>query len=288
MITTTIVVFLLAQAALFATNQIDIRFSTPSVDHTTKSLYVDIQVKAHDKSLILAGQNYRIFYDSEKLSLDQNNSEISLPQEKYTNLKFHSSVEGIDATGSGELTFDDNLGFVNFSVDLKDHKHGGIQVSSGQLWTTVATLKFNLKQDAEDIELVWGRDGKSDEYATAYVEMAEWLSPKKISSLMVNEFGDLAYNIEDEVIADIASFEFGPNPSTDFVKVEFDKSLKNGVQVRFINMAGVVVQTNTVLSGNISALIDLTAVPAGNYLLEVENLSNKNKLRSAKKLSIMK
>jgi hypothetical protein len=257
-----------------ANNAIDIRFSTPIIDQNTNTAYVNIQLKSTDDALVLAGQNYRIFYNTDVLTLNEELSNTNLPQGKYTDIIFTNTIENVKAAGVGSLEFDDNMGFSNFSIDLLDQVDGGVTVSSGDEWTTVATLNFSITADIDDMQLVWGRQDRSEDYATAFVEMAEWVSPKKIASLDINEYHDLEFTYEAAEALDIVSFEFGPNPTTEFVNISFGQALQSNAELRFINMKGQVSKRVDIDAGSTNTQIFMTDVPAGNYIIEVKDETN--------------
>jgi len=69
---TTLFVVLFACFSAYATSIVDVRLSQQSYDKSQEALYVNIEVRVDNaEQLILAGQNYRIYYPSETLSLNQ-------------------------------------------------------------------------------------------------------------------------------------------------------------------------------------------------------------------------
>jgi len=269
-----------------ANNAIDIRFSTPIIDQNTQTAYVNVQLKSSDDALVLAGQNYRIFYNTDVLSLNEELSDTKLPQGKYTDIIFTNTVENVKASGIGALDFDDNMGFSNFSIDLLDQVDGGVTIDAGDVWTTVATLNFTITDDIDDMQLVWGRESRSEEYATAFVEMAEWVSPRKIVSLDVNEYHDLDFTYEGAEELDIMTFEFGPNPTSEFVNISFGQALTSNAELRFINMKGQVSKRVDLDAGSTSTQVFMTDVPAGNYVIEVKD--EVNNVVANNRLSVLK
>lgn len=282
----TALTYLMLISGVQANNAIDIRFSTPIIDQNTQTAYVNIQLKSADDALVLAGQNYRIFYNTDVLTLNEELSDTKLPQGKYTDIIFTNTVENVKAAGIGALEFDDNMGFSNFSIDLLDQADGGVTISSGDEWTTVATLNFKITADIDDMQVVWGRQDRSEEYATAFVEMAEWVSPKKIVSLDINEYHDLDFTYEGAEELDIMTFEFGPNPTSEFVNITFGQALTSNAELRFINMKGQVSKRVDLDAGATATQIFMTDVPAGNYIIEVKD--EINNVVAPNRLSVMK
>jgi len=282
----TALTYLMLISGVQANNAIDIRFSTPIIDQNTQTAYVNVQLKSSDDALVLAGQNYRIFYNTDVLSLNEELSDTKLPQGKYTDIIFTNTVENVKASGIGALDFDDNMGFSNFSIDLLDQVDGGVTIDAGDVWTTVATLNFTITDDIDDMQLVWGRESRSEEYATAFVEMAEWVSPRKIVSLDVNEYHDLDFTYEGAEELDIMTFEFGPNPTSEFVNISFGQALTSNAELRFINMKGQVSKRVDLDAGSTSTQVFMTDVPAGNYVIEVKD--EVNNVVANNRLSVLK
>ncbi len=279
--------YLFIISGVIANNGVDIRFSSPIIDQETQTAYVDVQLRSTNQPLILAGQNYRVFYNTDLLALDETKSDIKLPEGKYSDLTFHNTMEEIEATGIGTLEFDDNLGFTNFSIDLIDQLSGGVTLENDDNWTTVATLSFNIKSDVDDLHLVWGREGVSHDYATAYVEMAEWIAPKKIQSLDINEYFDLEFSKEStELNEGLLSFEFGPNPSTEFINISFAQELSQDSELRFVNMKGQVAKRIDIDAGTPRVQVAVTDLSAGNYMIELSN--DLNRIVAQNKLSVLK
>lgn len=272
MITTALAVFTLLQVNLFATNGVDIRFATNTYDNASHTLYVDIQVRTQGNQLVLAGQNYRIYYDASALSLKEDNSKLLLPVEKYSSVNFHTVKEGIDARGAGQLDFDENLGFANFSIDLINQKEGGLLIEANDHWYSVATLEFKVLDLDESIDLIWGRENKSESYATAYVEMAEWLAPKKIKSLRINEYVD--FNAEassKNESLDLIQMSFGPNPSRDIVKLTFTQEVEANSEIVIRDVVGREVLSSRINESTSQAKINISSIPQGNYIIELRS-----------------
>ena len=262
--------FFLLITGASANNQIDLRLTTAAVNTDQKTLYVDVEIRYNERGAInLGGQNYRFFYDSELLTLDVDGSESVLPESKYTKLTLVEHMEGINADEVGQLNFDDALGYVNFSIDLVKNNEGGIQVQGGEnAWFKVATLSFELNSTDEVAEIVWGREGRSDEYATAFVEVSEWLQPFMTRALDVNNFKDasidLATSLEDEV-----SLSIGPNPTRDFVNVAMNRPVDAAADVLIRDITGKVVRQRTIDEGMKEVKLNVNDLTSANYLLEI-------------------
>ena len=72
----------------------------------------------------LAGQNYRIYYDA---SLASWQSGVSTLGGSYQNFTLIQDIQGVNAnTPSGNLSFEDSLSFLNYTMELIDPGMGGI------------------------------------------------------------------------------------------------------------------------------------------------------------------
>lgn len=279
MIITALAVFSMLHLHLSATNEVDIRFAPNTYDNSTNTLYVDIQLRTQANQLVLAGQNYRIYYDASVLSLNDSQSKLLLPTENYSDVTFHTVKEGIDARGAGSLDFDKNLGFANFSIDLINQEFGGIILNADDEWYSIATLQFKIVNQDQEFNLVWGREDKSESYATAYVEMAEWLAPRKIKSLRINEYVDFNSEAtpEDESF-ELLEMSFGPNPSRDMVKLAFSQEVEADSEIVIRDVTGKEVSTIRLTETSNQAVINISSLPQGNYVLELRSKQRGTKL----------
>ncbi len=269
---------LLASSSIFSTSTVDVRLSHNSLDKADKALYVNIDVRAdHQDRFVLAGQNYRIFYPTATLSLNEDGSKSQLSPDHYSNLQFSSVLENVEASGQGAITFDKNLGFANFSVELLDNERGGEVVSDKDGWMTIATLKFDVIDDFDAVSMVWGRESLSADYATAFVEIAEWEAPLKTSTVIINEYID--FNLEINALSlDGIAYELtvGPNPAIDFVQLKSDKALGTDMKVVVRDLSGKLVKTQLLTRGNTVYSVDVSALQAASYIFDLSDQNGKN------------
>lgn len=256
-----------------ASKTIDLRFTEARYQADNNSLYVDVEIRYNERGqMVLGGQNYRIYYNSQMLQLDIHNSKSNLPADSYSKLNVIDNVQGIDAEGVGQLSFDDNLGYVNVSIDLLDNKNGGVIVEGGQhSWMKVATLKFDVVDTDELIEVVWGRAGRSDEYATAFVEVSEWVQSYTTRAVNVNEYNDMALDMKRTLTNDIIDIAIGPNPTSDYLNVNFSSPVEKTTQVHLRDITGKVVRHQTLQPGMQELRLEVNNLAAANYFIEVFN-----------------
>ncbi len=145
----------------------------------------------------LASQNYRIFYDGSKATLKEEASTSLLPSNRYSSLLFRERVDNVDASAlSKDLPFAENMSFINYSIDLSNLTDGGIKLPMAGGWLLTSKLCFDLTEEASaapdvHLDMVWGRKGKTDSYAPAYVAVSEWLESYSISPAQGKTYGDL-------------------------------------------------------------------------------------------------
>lgn len=250
------IISLLISSATFA-SQADIRFSNTRYD--MNKMYVDIEMRSTSGSFFLGSQNLRVFYNTSALQLNNEFVKSSLTTEKYSSLKIVEKYEGINADDVNQLKFDNNLGFVNISIELLDMIQGGIRVQNE--WTTIAILAFDVIDESKSAELVWAREGRSSDYATAFVEIAEWVSPNSTKMREVNEYFDLSTLMEFNKSNSELKVQIGPNPTTDFVNIDINKP----TQMSVVNMNGKIVKEVDLITGHNK--VDLTTIAPGSYII---------------------
>jgi uncharacterized repeat protein (TIGR01451 family) len=172
----------------------DARFMLSEINCDSNKVCYDIQVRAaNEEGFNLAGQNWRIFWDGSKASYLSGVS--LLPTSKYSPFTLTNIFEDVNATGFGPLPFEANLSFLNFFMDLTDIQNGGVSVNASE-WLTCANLCFEISQSVLDdpdqcLEMVFARDGLTNTYGTAFVQIAAWLAAFQTGNTAPNEFFDL-------------------------------------------------------------------------------------------------
>ena len=145
--------------------------------------------------LNIDGQNIRIFYNSEKLRFENVFLNGQLPIESY-DLDLQSDVFGLQSTSSNQLDFDNNMGFVNYTITAKDFRdHNGI-IDAGQNIHAHTICFKNYRQEVDSKDIVLAAIGKTDQYSKAYTMTIasaineEILLPTNLSDLI--QAADLA------------------------------------------------------------------------------------------------
>ena len=205
-------------------SQLQLRLKVDEYDIYRSKIFVNVELRNDQAGTVnLASQNYRFYYNSEALSLRQNESAQRLTPD-YGQLVFEESHDGVDVDYVNQLDFDDHLGFANFSIALINNENGGQKLSQTDGWVVVATLVFDLYEEADTYDVVWGRDGITDNYATAFVKIGEWKNPRIEETVEIEFFGDLDLDKEEiEELANPIEYKFGPNPTIEYVNIQFDR-----------------------------------------------------------------
>jgi len=124
-----------------------------------------------------------------------------------------------------------------------------VTLTEGSDWVSVATLKFDIIKAGAAYDVVWGREGMSDLYATAFVEVARWVSPIKLDIVNISYYGDLSAEKASEELSAAPTVAVGPNPTSDYVTKE--------------------VKNSRLSAGAVSTKVDLSDLTPATYFVEV-------------------
>lgn len=179
---------------------LDIRFKRDSLNCDIGSVCYKIQLKPNGTMPInLGGQNYRLFYNS---SLAKTTSVTSLLPSQYGALSLVQDWMDMDASGYGPLSFEATLGFLNFAIDLSDVQNGGVEIPMGQ-WYSTSRICFQVEEEVMSdpdvcLEAVWGREGLTDGYGTAFIQVSRWDAPNRTVATNIMNYQDLSSESGDE------------------------------------------------------------------------------------------
>ena len=170
----------------------DLQLKLLALDSINNFIHFELLLQnKKDETCGLAGQNYRLFYNSASLSFD---SGASLLGDDYQRFTLIQDIQNTNASGvNGFLAFEEHLGFLNFSIDLVNIMDGGVFLSKEKEWVSIAQLSFQLKKKSainDCLELIWGRENYTDAYATSFVEISEWVSPNNTRAAKIDTFQD--------------------------------------------------------------------------------------------------
>ncbi|MCZ2102254.1 MAG: hypothetical protein LC107_12045, partial [Chitinophagales bacterium] len=171
-----------------------------------------IQLKnKSSKPIGLAGQNYRLYYNSDAVILDENDIENFLP-DTYTSLELIQHEFDVDATGFGILPYESHLGFINLATDYKLSSGSPVMLGVGKT-IDVAGLCFYISDSKQSSDLTWAHEDVTQSYATAFVEIAtvegSRLKKLHIDDLVVEGTATSVWQQER-----VLNFDYFPNPFT--------------------------------------------------------------------------
>ncbi len=265
-LTYTFALIFLTLFSLSGQNNFELRISHKEYKPESQLLTVSLDVKSTDKNLVLAGQNFRLFYSSEVFKLDESKSGSLLPQAKYSPMLISETLSSIDAREVGQLSFDHNLGFVNLAIDLRNVKEGGIKLDQSLEWTSIAQLTFKVTSMDNIGRIVWAREGLTDQYATAFVSMAKWVAPLETNTLDISAYHDFEWSVSHrELSSEEVSYTILPNPSADYLNLTINKSSPFDRYVELLDINGQLVRKYTLEKGTTSLRVEVANLKSANY-----------------------
>lgn len=140
-----------------------------------------------DDQLQLSSQNYRMYYNSDNLSLDDVNIKMMLPEDKYQ-MKLVQHVPGVDATGIGNLEFENNLGFINISVVHSNIALPGVAINKQNL--PIAEMCFKVKNWGQPKSVILAREDLTAAYGRAYIEISSLDAQKVFIPMKIVSYKD--------------------------------------------------------------------------------------------------
>jgi len=263
----------MSNVSVIAQHHFNIRLS-PSTTSTTEQVCYDVQLASTDGvDFNLAGQNYRLYYDATELKYDKNRSSILLPEDKYTHLIVKDNLQDIDAGGAGLLNFDNHLSFLNLGNDLKDEQDGGVLLPASGEWVSTANICFDLI-DKENIafsnnkhSIFWARPDLTKSYASAYVEVAEWVAPFTTIAAKAAVYFDQELNTSTSGEALENRIKVYPNPTKDKIFIDFSEN--EVLKIQLYSVSGQLVLEENFSTNNASPAVDLSALASGVYHLRL-------------------
>jgi len=250
-----------------ATTDITLRLNPAFYDDQNNQLYVSVEISYDGHGVFqLADQNYRLYYDSQLLSLVKDMSRSDLPMDLYSPINFLESFEQLQADNVNQLEFDDNLGFINFSIDLNDNTGGGLSIRKDDNWETIAVLNFEVLDNSALSQIVWSQSERTSGYATAYVEIMEWKAPNETKPVEIQEYIDANFIKKDH---SSLSFEVYPNPASEYVIVSLDRGLTDNASLIVMDAAGKKVKDIKTHIGEEKVNLPISDLMIGTYMIEL-------------------
>jgi len=184
---------LCASMISYTQSKLEIRLVPTNSGNSAEILCFDTQFKnISEETIPLADQNYRLFYDSKRLELEDAKLKSFLPRSSYESLDINQTLHDIDARGYGDLKFSQNLGFINYSIKAldTDQTDNVITLPPNSPWMSTTNICFNTNDVLGPVNIVWARDGLTDGYATAYTEISQYQDEKQTSPVLIQIYHD--------------------------------------------------------------------------------------------------
>ncbi len=174
---------------------IDLVLTQSEVNSEDRIVCFDINIlNVSNQPINLAGQNYRLFYNSELLSFDEQLSTSLLSVGVYTDINIVQSEENVDGSSiNGPLSYEDDLGFLNFFIDLNDTQNGGeIIEANGQHFPATKLCFDILGEDSEVCPFLdLAEENVTQEYVTVVCNISIWQNSALQVSATINSITNI-------------------------------------------------------------------------------------------------
>ncbi len=205
-----VIIILLIGMSTWVTAQKEVDIMLKSSVITEQTGCFDILLRsAHGLDIDIAGQNYRLFYNADKLSFSKDRITYQLDNETY------SKIDLIN-------TEDDNIGFVSISIDGKALTKDVVNLSRDGTWKQTLNICFD-RLNSESYDITWANAKRTSLFATAEVALSEWVSAESQQVLTPNEVYDYSSLDHMEDLMSTLSLRIYPNPVADYINIEFDQ-----------------------------------------------------------------
>lgn len=219
------------------------------------------------KAIALAGQNYRLYYDSETAMLAEKSVKSLLPQQ-YTPTKLVQHHFDADASGFGVLPYDAHLGFINLATDLHLDAAKALSLPVGKA-VAVAQMCFDVAEGVTP-QITWAQDNLTHTYATAFVELALMDDKGNTQKGEISTYKVVTDRTSSVQEASVFTTKYFPNPFTDRLTVAFNEPMAQRATVQISNVFGAVLQTLTVDKGATELTISGRDLPEGALLIDIK------------------
>jgi bacillolysin len=170
------------------------------------------------------------------------------------------------ATNLRVAATDENSYSISWSP-VKEATDYDVEIFDGNNWnkiTNTNTSKSEIRSFTED--LTWRVVAKNDKGETAPSEPNQ-LSPEE----------------------GIISYKIYPNPTSDFMQIQYKAKQQGEIQVQITNTMGKILflQNEQIDSGNNDLRLNIRAVPKGRYIVTITDLSNAQQIKSGAKIVVL-
>lgn len=218
------------------------------------------------KPVGLAGQNYRLYYNSDAVILDEGSIQSYLPK-SYSPLKLVQHNFDVDATGFGVLPFDNHLGFINLANDYNLSSVAPVEIGVGET-VDVAQLCLNITDESQESQITWAREDLTQTYATAFVEIAT-VEGTRLKKMHIDGLSVLGTRTSLWQEGSVLGLEYFPNPFKDHLEIKFNHALNEEAQLEVMDIFGSLLQSKDLNNGTSHVTIDGTGLPEGALLIKI-------------------
>jgi len=255
MLRTIPIILLVLIRALTLTGQSKVDISLDATPSSGGQACFDISVKSGDQNDInLAGQNYRLFYDADKLEFMEDRASYSFDPSAYGRVYIHN-------------TETKGIGFLSLSLDGRKLTEKTIKLKQGASWNKVMNVCFKETTEVP-YDLTWAHRSRTAKFASAEVALSEWVSTDRQQVLTINELKDFT-NTTDALVSGNIALKVYPNPVVDFINVEIVGNPESHQLIIKDIIGREVVYDN--IPGDQVASYDLVNWPEGSYTVELLN-----------------
>jgi Secretion system C-terminal sorting domain len=279
---TTLVLLLVWCMARVGTGQVAVSLTEVNVNKATaQHCYHITLTNQGSKTIALAGQNYRLYYNSETAMLSEATVKTLLPAQ-YTPLKLVQHHFDADASGFGVLPYEAHLGFINLATDLNLDAAKAISLKVGEP-VAVAQMCFDASAGAKP-EINWAQDDLTHTYATAFVELAMVDDQGITKKAPVNEYRVKTSEVSSLQEASVFTTKYFPNPFTEYLEITFNESLTSEATLSVKDIFGNNLTKVTLPKGINSYKLNGQDLPNGALLMEIKTSEGQASVMKAIKI----
>jgi len=252
-----------------------------AVHEPGKACYQITLTNQGKKAVALAGQNYRLYYDSEFAMMSETTIKSLLPKQ-YTPMKLVQHFYDVDASGFGALSYDGHLGFINLATDLNADRANGLSLPTGEA-ITVAEMCFDIEAGVAPV-ITWSQENLTHTYATAFVELALADDNGTTVRAAISDYKVVTHARVDVQEASVFTTKYFPNPFTDRLTVSFNGPLSQDATVQISNIFGAVLQVKAIAKGATELIVSGQQLPEGALLIDIKTLDGQHSIMKAIKI----
>lgn len=273
-------IFILMLVGHILNSQVVVTWNETATTSTTQKCFEISLSNDGAKDIVLAGQNYRMYYDTDGVLLDEKSISSILPTQ-YTAMKLVQHHFDVDASGFGVLPYDAHLGFINLATDLNLSASGGVSIPTGKN-IVVASMCFDVVEGKTPV-FTWAQDQLTHTYATAFVELAT-LEGGRLKKVNITDYKIVQNRTTSTQEAAVFDLKYFPNPFTDILNITFNESLSSDATLTIKDVFGKEIIKNSIAKGSIDFTINGRNLPNGALFIEIKTTDGQVSVMKAIKI----